>query len=183
MGSVQLALQAADSLVDETRARLRRHLAGQHALGGGDGGVDGDRADVGDGLGFGTGDLLLGELEAAIERFDQRLARLDCQRIGFASGLFDDGPRFLLGCLTLLMLVGEQCLRFLAQAACFVELLPDAVGTVVERLSDEVGHLVVEKEADEAEERDRDPEFGFGHHGAGAAGEHGQHRIIFPSRL
>src|SRR5262249_15781934 len=59
-----------------------------------------------------------------------------------------------------LLVVGEQPLRLLAQAARLVELPADVVGPRIERLGEQGRHAVIDEDAQEDDEGDRDPELG-----------------------
>ena len=57
----------------------------------------------------------------------------------------------------------EQGLRLLLEAARLVELRLDAVAALVDAFDDELVHPEIAEHADEEDEGDRDPEFGFEH--------------------
>ena len=76
----------------------------------------------------------------------QALARLRRERLALALGLLEDGFRLVLGLAALALVVGEQGLRLVAQAARLVELLADGIGAGVERLPDHPGHAVIDDE-------------------------------------
>src|SRR6185436_6796843 len=126
--------------------------------------IDGRGAHLVDRLRFGAGDLVFGELGAPLQRVLQGRPRLVRKGLGLASRLIDDGLGFLADVAVPLLVVGEQGLRLLAQAAGLVQLLADRVGPVVERLGEKLRHLVVDEDRQEGDERDRDPELSHPEH-------------------
>ena len=62
-------------------------------------------------------------------------ARLGGERLAFALGLLEDGLGLVLGLAALALVVGEQGLRLVAQAARLVELVADGIGARIERLA------------------------------------------------
>ena len=120
--------------------------------------LDGRRAHLVDRLRLGARDLVLGLLRAPLQRVLQAGARLVREGLRLAARLLDDGLGLLADVAVLLLVVGQQLLGFLAQAAGLVELLADRLGAVVERLGDQPRHLVVEQDQHEHDEGDRDPE-------------------------
>src|SRR5690606_15568970 len=104
--------------------------------------------------------LVLCQLRPSLEVFLEALAGLGRKGLRLALGLRDDGVRLILGLAALALVVGKELLGLLAQAARLVELAADRVGAVVERLRDQAGNLVVDEQADEAEEGDSNPELG-----------------------
>ena len=68
-------------------------------------------------------------------------ARLLGEGLRLAARLLDDRLGFLADRAMLALVVGEQLLRLLAQAARLVELLADRLGALVQRLADQAGTL------------------------------------------
>src|SRR5581483_3701607 len=95
----------------------------------------------------------------------QARARFMRQSLGLAPRQVHDGLGLLPDTAMLLLVVGEQVLRLLAQATRLVELLPDCLGALIERLGDQARHLVVEQDHDEDDEGHSNPELGHLQHG------------------
>src|SRR5690606_1496260 len=102
----------------------------------------------------GLADLLLGKGGAARHIVLGLLLRFRNQQARLALGGVDDVGGLLLGFLALALVLGQQLLGLLAQAPGFVQLAPDALGAIVERLRDHGRRLHVEDDRRENDETD-----------------------------
>ena len=133
-------------------------IVGEKLAGGLDGDVDSAGAHFVDGLALGLCDLLLGDRGAARDIVLGLLVRFAEQHLRLALGRGHDVGGFLLGFLALLLVLGEQRLRFLAQPARLVEVGADLGGAGIERLGDHARHLQIDDDAEEDDESDECPE-------------------------
>src|SRR5262245_19101252 len=116
MVSVELVLELADALVHELGAsRCGGEFFLQQALRRSNRGVDCNSAHVGNRLRLGTRNLFLRELRASLEHLVQVLARLRCERLRLFARLLDDALGLLLRGFPLVLIIGKQRLRILAE--------------------------------------------------------------------
>ena len=93
-------------------------------LGGGNGGLCGGRAHVGERLRFGLRDLAFGHLRVPLDELLDLRFCLGGKPLGLGLGAGDDRLRLVFGFLQLALVGGEQGLRFRFEAARLVELQP-----------------------------------------------------------
>ncbi len=124
---------------------------------------------------LGAGNLLLGELYAAIDMFLQRLACLRSKGLCLLGGERDDVVHLSDDIAQLAPVVSEQLFRLLPEPARLLELFADPKRAGIERARDFLMDAEIDEHTDEDEERYRDPEFGLvdelhGHHANNSGG-------------
>ena len=108
---------------------------------------------------LGAGDLVLGELHAALEMVLHRFPRLGGERLRLLGGKGDDAVGLARGLALLAAIIGEHLLGLFPQAARLFQLLGDLRGARIEERGDLLVHAEIEQRAEKDEEGDGDPEF------------------------
>src|SRR5262249_25048477 len=75
----------------------------------------------------------------------------------------DDRGGLVLGRMGLAPILGDQRLRLFLEAACLVELAPDAIAALIDTVEHDLLDAEIDQHADEGQKRDRHPGFGFKH--------------------
>src|SRR5712691_7131437 len=161
--SIQLALEVRDALGNEVVGDLVLDGASEDRLRGGNGGLGGGRAHVGEGLSLGLRDLAFRHLGAAPDEFLDLGLGFGREPLGLGLGAGHARLRLLLGFVLLAPIAGEQGFRFRLEPARLVELRPDTVAALVDAFHQQLVHPEIAEHAHENDEGDGNPEFCFEH--------------------
>src|SRR5262249_40872753 len=140
------------------------HGLSEDFLCGGDRGIGGGGAHVGQGLRLGLGDLGFRHPGAARDELVHPRLGFGSEPLGLGLGAGEDLGGLALGGLLRAPVFGQERGGLILEAARLVELAADAGGALVERVQEELVDAEVDQYADEDHEGDGDPGFGFSEH-------------------
>src|SRR5262245_36232726 len=162
-GLIELAFDVGDALRNEIIGDFVFDSMGEDRLGGGGRGFGGSRAHVGKRLSLGLCDLALRHLGMPCNKFFDLGLGLGCKPLRLGLGAGNYCLRFLLGFVLLALVRGEQRFRFRLEPARLVQLRGDALPPAVDAFHKSPVRSDIRQRADEDNEGDSYPEFGFEH--------------------
>src|SRR5258707_7184100 len=162
--SVQLGADFGDALGQELVGDLALHRLRQDGGSGGDRGVGGGGADIGQRLGFGQRDLALGGLGAPRDEILHLGLGYTGNTLGFGSCVGNDVLGLAFGAGATRLIFREQFCGLFLEAARIVEFGLDALAAMIERLQHGAMDASIGEHAHQDDEGDGDPEFRFVDH-------------------
>src|SRR5258707_1167714 len=162
--SVQLGADFGNALGQKLVGLLALHRLRQDGGGGGDCGVGGGRADIGQRLGFGQRDLALGGLGASPDKIFHLGLWFPGNALGFGPCVGNDVLGLALCAGATGLVFREQFCGLVLEAAGIVEFGLDALAATIERLQHGAMDAEIGEQAHQDDEGDGDPEFRFEEH-------------------
>src|ERR1700681_3867347 len=162
--SVQLFANCRNALGQQLVGDLALHRLRQDGGSGSDGGVGRGGAHIGQRLGFGQRDLVLGGLGAPRDKIFHLGLGFGCDPLGVGPRASDDVLGLAFGAGAAGLVFGEQLGGLCFEAARVVELGLDTLAATIERLQHGAVDAEIREYAHQDDEGDGDPEFRFGEH-------------------